>query len=138
MNEASTQSQVETLKHQLEERSAAFRRSAFRWKLGYRTLLILSAVLSALTAVIASIPTIFDYPELAKDLSVLFPALVTVMSTVIASLNSENNWRANRSARHRVDMLLLDLDKSCLGPYAVRDDLKSIIQLRIDKSEKND
>ena len=131
-------SEIDTFKNQLQERGKSFRRSAFKWKLGYRTLLILSAVLSALAAVIGHIDEIFSNTALAEDLAVLFPALVTVMSTVIASLNFENNWRANRAARHRIDMLLIDLDKSTANIDDIRDQYKRIIQLRLDEFEKDD
>jgi hypothetical protein len=108
------------------------------YRVGAEAGLVLSALLSALAAILVGIPAIFPFPDLGKDLGVLFPAVVAVISTTIASLNFDNNWRSNRTARYRIDMLLLDLDKSDAKPDQIRDEMKRILQLRLDEFEKSD
>lgn len=122
------------LKAGIEKQRDSYKNSAFRWRFGYRTFLVLSAILSATTAVV---PEVFS-GELAKDLAVILPATVTVIATVLAALNFENNWRVNRVARHRLDMLLVDVGRADFDDNSVREEFKKIIQFRLDEFEKSD
>ena len=61
-----------------------------------------------------------------------------VVTTIIASLDFGVNWRANRAARHRTDMLLVESHKSDPDPDNVLDQLSAIIGLRLSESKKDD
>ncbi|WP_277587818.1 hypothetical protein [Pseudomonas chlororaphis] len=71
-----------------------YRRSAFKWKLGYRTLLIISAVLASAAAIVSKL-SIIESKETAADLSSILAGAAAVAMTIIASLDFESNFRVN-------------------------------------------
>ena len=118
-----------------------YKKSAGYWRVSYRILLVLSAVLSAAAAIIVQVASQFtsqEFKTIAEALAVIFPASVTVIATIIATLDFDTNWRVNRTAWHHTDILLIDLSDPSCDTKKIREDLKNIIKMRLDAFEKSD
>ena len=114
-----------------------FSRTTRRWKLAYRVFLILSALLSAGAAVILKLSFIGN-EKLAGDISSIFAAAAAVSTTVVASLNFENFWRANQKAREEIRILILEADKPDVEAKKIIEDLQNIIRNRASHLLKED
>lgn len=86
----------------LEKQESRYRWSALRWKIGYRLMLILSAVLSASAALVAKLS--FVPEELGSDLSAILAGGAAIMTTVMAALDFESNFRLNRRSPSDADI----------------------------------
>ena len=128
---------IETARQLVTERRDAYRVFSRNWRLGYRFFLVLSALLSTGAAVVGKLNLIPDDSP-SSDLAAILAALAAVVTTIIASLDFGVNWRANRAARHRTDMLLVESHKSDPDPDNVLDQLSAIIGLRLSESKKDD
>ncbi|WP_198919713.1 hypothetical protein [Pseudomonas chlororaphis] len=114
-----------------------YRRSAFKWKLGYRTLLIISAVLASAAAIVSKLHFI-ESKETAADLSSILAGAAAVAMTIIASLDFESNFRINRRSRHQVQLLLLEAQKSKVEADTLLDGLKDVVNRRTLELDKPD
>ncbi|AZC35162.1 hypothetical protein [Pseudomonas chlororaphis] len=114
-----------------------YRSSAFKWKLGYRTLLIISAVLASAAAIVSKLYFI-ESKETAADLSSILAGAAAVAMTIIASLDFESNFRINRRSRHQVQLLLLDAQKSGVKADTLLDGLKDVVNRRTLELDKPD
>jgi hypothetical protein len=123
----------------LENEINYYTKTTKRWKLAYRVFLILSACLSAGAAIVVKLHFIGN-PELASDISSILAALATIATTIVASLNFENFWRANQKARERVRILRLEALKkdSDSETNTTIDGLIEIIQQRSESLLKDD
>lgn len=127
------------------------RRSVF-WVCCYRTLLILSALLSASSAVIVNIgspveqssskqaneiATMVQSRQKKKSLSrndwaAILAAASTVVTSSLGAIGLENEWRINRLARDKIRALRLSLYKEDCKKDEIISDLQNIIKERIE------
>ncbi|AZD20100.1 hypothetical protein C4K24_0775 [Pseudomonas chlororaphis subsp. aurantiaca] len=114
-----------------------YRRSAFKWKLGYRALLISSAILASAAAIVSKL-SIIESKDTAADLSSILAGAAAVAMTIIASLDFESNFRINRRSRHQVQLLLLDAHKSGVNADTLLDGLKEVVNRRTLELDKPD
>lgn len=120
----------------LAEYEGNYRRSAWRWKFSYRTLLVVSAMFSTGAAVIGKL----DYYEFngGSDIAAILAAAAAVITTLIAALDFEVNWRINRRSRHEVDVLSLESEKSTANSDKLLTELQAIVMKRNDDLNKQD
>lgn len=122
----------------LAEYESKYRNSAARWKFSYRALLIVSAMLSAGAAIIGKLEyRIFDNIS-GSDIVAILAAMAAVITTVIAALDFEVNWRINRRSRHEVDVIALESEKSTANADALLAELQEVIRKRNDDLNKQD
>lgn len=113
-----------------------YRRSARNWKLGYRALLVASALLSSFAAIAGKLQVFrFEHPD---DVAAIAAAAAAVVTTLIAALDFETNSRANRRSRHEVSILLLEAEKSAASRDALLAGLQEVIRRRNDELCKLD
>ena len=68
----------------------------------------------------------------------MLAALAAVITTLIAALDFEVNWRINRRSRHDVDAIALELEKSTAKADDLLADLQDVVRHRNDDLEKQD
>lgn len=127
---------------------------ALGWVFCYRTLLILSAALSATSAVVVNIGSpveqtsnqqetksltmIQDKNEKPSsglsrnDWAAILAAASTVITSSLGAIGLENEWRNNRLARDKVKALKLDLYKKECNQNEIITELQNIIKARIE------
>lgn len=120
----------------LSEYEGKYRRSAFRWKVGYRTLLVISALFSTSSAVIGKLE--FYKVDGGGDIAAMLAAAAAVTTTLIAALDFEINWRINRRSRHEVDVIALESEKSSASPDELLSELQNVVKRRNDDLNKQD
>lgn len=120
-------SEIESTKKLIQNRQESYARSAFWWKVSYRSLLTLSSFLSAIAAALIGL-------EICIEVSAICAALATVSTTAIASLEFEKNWIINKRAKHLTDLLLLDIERGETDKDKLINGLKDIVKERIDES----
>jgi hypothetical protein len=120
----------------LTEYERTYRRSAWRWKFGYRALLVNSALLSTSAAVIGKL----EYYKFdgASDAAAILAAVAAVITTLIAALDFEVNWRINRKSRHDVAVIALEAEKSTADPDKLLAELQQVVKRRNDDLNKQD
>mgnify|MGYP001301446406 CR=1 FL=1 len=120
----------------LTEYEGKYRRSAWRWKVGYRTLLVVSALFSTSAAVIGKL----EHYKLdsGSDLAAMLAAAAAVITTLIAALDFEVNWRINRRSRHEVDVIALESEKSTADADKLLANLQEVVKRRNDDLNKQD
>ena len=99
------------VKARLARYEASYRRSAQYWKVGYRSLITASALLSSAAAIVSKLSFI-ESPQIAADTSSILAACAAVLTTLLAALDFESNFRSNRRSRYEVAALLLEAEKS--------------------------
>ena len=114
-----------------------YRRSAMRWKVGYRFLLVVSALLAAAAAIISKLSFLED-KNLSADWSSMLAAAAAVMTTLLAALDFESNFRINRRSRHQVQVLLLDAEKTDAAPNKLLEGLQDVVNRRTHDLDKAD
>lgn len=72
----------------LAAQEGKYRRSAMRWKVGYRFLLVLSALLASAAAIISKL-SFLDDKDLSADWSSMLAGTAAVMTTLLAALDFE-------------------------------------------------
>jgi len=124
---------VKTLLLAHEER---FRSSAQRWKIGYRSLLITSAVTSTSSALIGKIGFFGILDQ--SDVAAVLAGVTTIITTMIAVLNFDVNWKINRRSRHDIQSIQLDAEKSGADPDQLLGELQQVIRRRSSDLTKPD
>lgn len=128
---------LDTVSEQLDKYESKYRLSANNWKRGYRTLLILSAMLSVLAAI--SVQTVgVKYYIFHIQISSIFSGAAAVVTTIIAALDFETNWKVNRRSRHEVDILKLESKKSDADADKLLSDLQDVVRRRNEGLTKQD
>ncbi|CAI9007607.1 DUF4231 domain-containing protein [Pseudomonas chlororaphis] len=125
--------QVMAVLQQLESR---YRWSAMRWKVGYRLLLILSAVLSASAAIVAKLS--FIDSTSGPDWSAMLAGGAAVTTTVMAALDFETNFRLNRRSRHQMQILVMEAMKGESDPKDLLTAAQKVINERTKELDKLD
>lgn len=127
-------SQEDPLRNKLQEYAIRYRKQALYWVLGYRVLLVTSALLSASAAVVVNLNFLPEQGEnqvSRNDIAAILAASSAVVTTLVGSLGFENNWRTNRQARDRVDQLILELEREKPNREQIIDRLQNIIESRL-------
>lgn len=127
---------IQRVRTLLTEYEGTYRRSAWRWKVGYRTLLVISALFSTSAAVIGKL----EYYKVngGGDIASMLAAAAAVTTTLIAALDFEVNWRINRRSRHEVDVIALESEKSSASPDKLLSELQYVVKKRNDDLNKQD
>ncbi len=120
----------------LADHERRYRNSATRWKFSYRLLLLLSALFSGSSAIVAKF-TYYKVPG-PEDTASILAAAAAIITTVIAALDFESNTRVNRKSRHQVSVLLLELEKSNTSSDDVLTQLQKVIELRSEELNRAD
>ncbi|EKE76143.1 hypothetical protein [Gallaecimonas xiamenensis] len=120
----------------LAQYAQKYRRSALRWKLSYRALLVLSAVFSTAAAVIGKLDG--HYFASHSDVAAICAAVAAVITTLIAALDFEVNWRINRQSRHEVDIIGLAAEKSDADADQLLSELQAIVARRNESLNRQD
>ncbi|WP_409313463.1 hypothetical protein [Pseudomonas putida] len=120
----------------LQRMESCYRWSAMRWKVGYRLLLILSAVLSASAAIVAKLS--FLDPSTGSDWSAMLAGGAAVMTTVMAALDFETNFRLNRRSRHQMQILVLEAMKGDSNTNGLLAAAQKVINERTKELDKLD
>lgn len=120
----------------LQRLESQYRWSAMRWKVGYRLLLILSAVLSASAAIVAKLS--FIDSTLGTDWSAMLAGGAAVMTTVMAALDFETNFRLNRRSRHQIQILVMEALKGDPDPKDLLTAAQKVINERTKEIDKLD
>ena len=113
-----------------------YRDSSTRWKVGYRLLLVFSALLATTSAIVSKLS--FVPSETGEDLSSILAGCAAVMTTLLAALDFESNSRINRRSRHQVQILLLDAEKTGANADTLLDGLKEVVSRRTHDLDKTD
>ncbi len=121
----------------LAAQEGKYRRSAMRWKVGYRFLLVLSALLASAAAIISKL-SFLDDKALSADWSSMLAGTAAVMTTLLAALDFESNFRINRRSRHQVQVLLLDAEKTSAAPDRLLEGLQEVVNRRTHDLDKAD
>lgn len=130
---------IEKVRTILQEYEGKYSRSAKRWKLSYRVLLVVSAVFSTSSALIGKLEYFkFNASGLNSDVAAILAALVAVITTLIAALDFEVNWRVNRRSRHEVDVIALESEKTGADVNVLLSDLQEVVKRRNDDLNKQD
>jgi hypothetical protein len=114
-----------------------YRRSAMRWKFAYRFLLVVSALLASAAAIISKL-SFLDDKALSADWSSMLAGTAAVLTTLLAALDFESNFRINRRSRHQVQILLLDAEKSEAVPDKLLEGLQQVVSRRTHDLDKAD
>ncbi len=120
----------------LADHEKRYRNSATRWKFSYRFLLLLSALFSGTSAIVAKL-TYYKVPG-PEDTAAILAAAAAIITTVIAALDFESNTRVNRKSRHQVSVLLLELEKSNTNSDDVLTQLQKVIEQRSEELNRAD
>jgi hypothetical protein len=120
----------------LQRLESRYRWSAMRWKVGYRLLLILSALLSASAAIVAKLS--FIDSTVGTDWSAMLAGAAAVMTTVMAALDFETNFRLNRRSRHQMQVLVLEAMKGDPDPKGLLTAAQKVINERTKELDKLD
>lgn len=113
-----------------------YRWSSAKWKVGYRALLVLSALLASTAAITAKLKFV-DAP-LGEDISAILAGGAAVMTTLVAALDFESNFRINRRSRHQVQVLLLETEKTGAIPDKLLAGLQEVVNRRTYDLDKAD
>ena len=113
-----------------------YRRSAFRWKVSYRALLVASAVASTAAAIVPKL-NYFRW-EASSDWASILASVAAVITTLVAALDFEVNWRGNRKSRHEVNVVRLEANKATADPDKLLTDLQAIVKKRNDDLTKQE
>jgi hypothetical protein len=127
---------LDPIKAILEEHERSYANSAWRWKAGYRVLLVFSAIFSSGSALIGQFQH-FTFAA-APDVAAILAASAAVITTLIAALDFESNWRVNRLSRHSVKGLLLESEKSTADPDKLLSSLQDVVKQRMEDLSKHD
>lgn len=120
----------------LEDHERKYQRSALRWKWGFRSLLIASAALSGLAAIATKLS--FLQGPVNADIASISAAVAGVITTAIAALDFESNWKVNRRSRHEVAILRLEAAKSSADVNALLNSLQQVVRHRSDELSRSD
>lgn len=123
---------IQKVRALLTEYEDRYRRSARNWKVGYRALLVMSAIFSTSAAVIGK------HADGGSDVAAIFAGAAAVLTTLIAALDFEVNWRINRRSRHEVDVIALESEKSTADADKLLADLQEVVKRRNDDLNKQD
>lgn len=121
----------------LAAQESKYRRSAMRWKVGYRFLLVVSALLASAAAIISKL-SFLDDKDLSADWSSMLAGTAAVMTTLLAALDFESNFRINRRSRHQLQVLLLDAEKTSATPDKLLEGLQEVVNRRTHDLDKAD
>tara|TARA_R110000868_G_scaffold210845_3_gene460940 strand:+ start:410 stop:808 length:399 start_codon:yes stop_codon:yes gene_type:complete len=127
---------LDHVKEILVTQEQKYRRSSTRWKVGYRFLLVFSALLASAAAVIAKLT--FIPSDAGEDAASILAGAAAVMTTLLAALDFESNFRVNRRSRHQVQVLLLDAEKTGANPDLLLEGLKDVVNRRTHDLDKAD
>ncbi|CAG8870731.1 hypothetical protein [Pseudomonas fluorescens] len=128
--------QLGRVKEILVTQEQKYRRSSTRWKVGYRVLLVFSALLASAAAIISKLSFIPNHA--GEDWSSILAATAAVMTTLLAALDFESNFRINRRSRHEVQLLLLAAEKANANTDELLDGLQNVINRRTHDLDKAD
>jgi hypothetical protein len=120
----------------LSQHEQKYRKSAWRWKVGYRALLVSSALFSTSAAIVGKLEYYgFDG---GSDIAAVLAGLAAVITTLIAALDFEVNWRINRKSRHDVVVIDLEAEKSTADADKLLDELQKVVKQRNEDLNKQD
>jgi hypothetical protein len=74
----------------------------------------------------------------ASDAASMLSGLAAVITTLIAALDFDLNWRINRRSRADVQIIVLDSEKEDADPGMLLTALQGVIKRRIDELQKSD
>jgi len=127
---------LQSTKTLLEVYEQKYRSAAFRWKFSYRMLLVLSAVFSTAAAIVPKL-TEFHWPA-STDWAAILAGCAAVITTLVAALDFEVNWRINRNSRHAVKVLRLEANKATAESEVLINELQKIVRTRNEDLNKQD
>lgn len=127
---------ISATKRLLEIYELKYRNSAFRWKFSYRMLLVISAVFSTSAAIVPKL-TFFRW-EASTDWAAILAGCAAIITTLVAALDFEVNWRINRKSRHAVNVLRLEANKAATQPDVLITELQKVVRARNDDLNKQD
>ncbi|MFC5837174.1 hypothetical protein [Aeromonas bestiarum] len=107
------------------------------WKVGYRFLLVVSALLASAAAIISKLSLLVD-KDLSADWSSILAGMAAVMTTLLAALDFESNFRINRRSRHQVQILLLEAEKTSADSDKLLESLQEVVNRRTHNLDKAD
>lgn len=131
-----SQDSISATKTLLKIYELRYRNSAFRWKFSYRMLLVLSAVFSTSAAIVPKL-TFFRW-QASTDWAAILAGCAAIITTLVAALDFEVNWRINRKSRHAVNVLRLEANKATAQPDALISELQKIVSTRNEDLNKHD
>jgi hypothetical protein len=120
----------------LTEHELRARRSAMRWRGGYRALLVSSALFSTGAAIIGKL-TVYKFDG-ATDVASILAAAAAVITTLIAALDFEVNARINRRSRQEIRVIALEAEKSTANSDALLSQLQEVVMRRSEDLTKPD
>jgi hypothetical protein len=118
--------ELSPVRQRIIEYQTKFRRATQVWRSSYRVLLVVSALFSAGAAVVGKLEY-FTFQG-ADDVASVLAGLAAVVTTLIAALDFEVNWRINQKSRREVDIIALEADKSTADPDQLLADLQRVVQ----------
>lgn len=124
---------ISAARRQIGSYQKMYARATTRWRVWYRALLTLSAVASTSAAVVGKL----DFMR-AEDAAAVLAGLATVITTSIASLSFEANWRINQKSRRAVDALALEADKSTADSDQLLTQLQDVLRRHGEESSVQD
>ena len=127
---------IARVKELLSSHENTYRRSAWKWKLWYRALLVCSALLSSGAAIVGQLK--YYAFSGSTDIASILAALAAVTTTTIAALDFEVNWRINRTSRHEVRLIALESQKSNADADKLLTELQEVIKRRNEALNKQD
>jgi hypothetical protein len=122
------QQNLAEVKKLLAQYEKSFLRSAVKWRVSYRALLVTSAVFSSFAAIIGKLE--FWTFMAANDLASILAALAAVSTTLIAALDFEVNWRINSRSHYELNIISLAAEKSDADPDQLLSELQDVIRRR--------
>lgn len=120
------------LEQQLEAKLKWFNNGSRLWSAVYHWSLGVSAVTSALAAVVIKLnwlkdawPTVYANRE---DAVAILAALATIITAVSAAGSFGRKWQTNRISRGRIERLQVALSDPAASAAAIRDELQDIMK----------
>lgn len=140
-DENSNPEQLNKVKTLIAKQEGKYRRSAWGWKVSYRFFLVVSAFLSGSAAIVGKLDYFDSSVKISGltggDITAILAGMAAVVTTLIAALDFEVNWRTNRKSRHNVAMIKLEAEKLSAKPDELIEKLKEVIKQRSDDLENN-
>jgi hypothetical protein len=99
------------LEKKIKERRKEYRDNEIRFATGYFSLVIVSAISSALAGFVLQVTWFSSDAAFQKNLATALAFLTTFLVTLNTTVGLSSKWRANRIARCEIDNLKLELEE---------------------------
>jgi hypothetical protein len=99
------------LEKKITERRKEYRGNEIRFAIGYFSLVVVSAMSSALAGFILQVTWFGSDATFQKNLATALAFLTTFIVTLNTTVGLNSKWRANRIARCEIDNLKLELEE---------------------------